>query len=164
MISNKYVAGVLSVEDFIYSYNMTDWIYGWKDISCQWYDEAFTGIVLISFGALLTPKSKSNPHNIIDITVLKLPDLWFGSALRFQNINVSRLVLQLSLPNPLSQVLSRGWRCSWSIAYRQCFNNIWVINNFIGATCIRGLTVHLCTHVYNVCLMGRKFSDIYRME
>ena len=42
-----------------------------------------------------------------------------------------------------SQVLSRGWRCSWSSADRRCSNYIWVINNFIAwvVTYIRGLTV-----------------------
>ena len=48
-----------------------------------------------------------------------------------QNINVSRLVLQLSLSNPL-MVLSWEWRCSWSSADRRCSNYIWVINNFIA--------------------------------
>ena len=62
-----------------------------------------------------------------------------------QNLNVSRLVLQLSLCNLLkSQVVSREWRCSWSSADRRCSNYIWVINNFIacyGVTYIRGLMV-----------------------
>ena len=48
-------------------------------------------------------------------------------------------------PQP-GQVLSRGWRCSWSSADRRCSNYIWVINRLVvyqGATYIRGLTVSL---------------------
>ena len=48
-----------------------------------------------------------------------------------QNMNVARLVLQLSLLNPLKRVLSWEWRCSWSIACRRCSNYIWVISNFL---------------------------------
>ena len=45
-----------------------------------------------------------------------------------QKINVSRLVLQLSLPNPLKPgVVSWEWRCSWSSVDRRCSNYIWVI-------------------------------------
>ena len=46
-----------------------------------------------------------------------------------QNLNVYRLVLQLSLPNPLKP--DREWRCSWSSADRRCSNCIWVISKFI---------------------------------
>ena len=51
----------------------------------------------------------------------------------FQNLNVSRLVLQFLLPNPLRPDL-RGWRCnvSWSSADRRCSNYIWMINNYIA--------------------------------
>ena len=59
---------------------------------------------------------------------------------KYQNLNVSRLVLQLSLPN-----LSWEWRCSWSSADRRCSNYIWVINNLTahkGATYIRDLMVN----------------------
>ena len=45
-----------------------------------------------------------------------------------QNLSVSRLVLQLSLPNSLNKVLGREW--CWSSAHRWCSNYIWVINNF----------------------------------
>ena len=69
-------------------------------------------------------------HQISDMRRAKSP-----------NLNVSRLILQLSLPNQLKPILSREWRCSWSSADRWCSNYIWVINNFIP-TCIRGLTVH----------------------
>ena len=31
--------------------------------------------------------------------------------------------------------ISRGWRCSWSSADRQCSNYIWVINNYIAYLC-----------------------------
>ena len=48
--------------------------------------------------------------------------------------NVSRPVLQLSLPNPIhwSQVLSWKWKCSWSIVDRRCSNYVWVINKVIA--------------------------------
>ena len=62
-----------------------------------------------------------------------------------QNWNVSRLVLQLPLPNPMKPGVKSGWRCSWSSADRRCSNYIWVINIFIaywGAPYIRDLTVH----------------------
>ena len=45
-----------------------------------------------------------------------------------------------------SQVLSRGWRCSWSSTDRWCSNYIWVINRLVayqGAPYIRGLTAQL---------------------
>ena len=69
-----------------------------------------------------------------------------------QNLNVSRLVLQLVYPIHSRQVLSREWRCGWSAADSRCFNYIWVINNFIayeGATYIRALTVHIHSVIYN---------------
>ena len=49
-----------------------------------------------------------------------------------QNLIVSRLVLQLSLPNPMKLVFSREWRCRWSSADRRCSNYIWVIDNAIA--------------------------------
>ena len=63
---------------------------------------------------------------------------------KYQNLNVSRLVLQLSLRNLLKPDVSGEWRCSWSSADRRCCNYIWVINNFNAwedASYIRGLTV-----------------------
>ena len=50
-----------------------------------------------------------------------------------QNLNVSRLGLQLSLHNIScwSQILSGEWRCSWSSADRWCSNYIRVINNLM---------------------------------
>ena len=66
---------------------------------------------------------------------------------KFQNLNVSHLVLQLSLPNPLKPgVESRMTRCSWSSADRRCSNYISAINNFIayyGAAYIRGWTAYI---------------------
>ena len=65
------------------------------------------------------------------------------SCTKSKNLNVSCIVLQLFLPNPLKlSVLSREWRSSWSSADRRCSNYIWVINNYIahyGAIYIRGL-------------------------
>ena len=61
-----------------------------------------------------------------------------------KNLNVSHLVLQLSLPNLVNHWLSRGWRCSWSSVDRRCSNYIWLIINFIaywGASSIRCLTI-----------------------
>ena len=66
------------------------------------------------------------------------------SHTKSQNLNDYRLILQLSLPNHWSQVLSRESRCSWCSADRRCSNYIWVIRNFIdhsGVAYIRGLTV-----------------------
>ena len=68
------------------------------------------------------------------------------SRTKYQNLNDSRLVLHLPLPNLLKPCFSREWRCSWSSADRRCSNYIWVINNFIaykGASYIRDLTVLL---------------------
>ena len=50
---------------------------------------------------------------------------------KFQNLNVSRPRMQLSLRNIL-KVLSGEWRCSWSSADRRCSNYIWVINKLIA--------------------------------
>ena len=81
---------------------------------------------------------------------------------KFQNSTASRIVLQLSLPNPLKSCvksLSREWRCSWSSADRRCSNYIWVNNNYIayhGAPCIRGLTVMVglkCCILSTICIM-----------
>ena len=69
------------------------------------------------------------------------------------NLDYSRLVLQLSLPNHWSQMLGWEWRCSWSSADRRCSNYIWVINNFIayqgheGVAYIRMFTVLIQTLV-----------------
>ena len=64
-----------------------------------------------------------------------------------QNLNVSRLGLQLSSHNTLKPSVCNGeWRCSWRSADRRCSNYIWVINNFIAyssASYIRDLTVSL---------------------
>ena len=52
-----------------------------------------------------------------------------------QNINDSRLVLQLSLPNPLKlgvKSIIRLWRCGWSSADWWCSNYIWVIMNLLA--------------------------------
>ena len=51
---------------------------------------------------------------------------------RFQNLNVSRLVLQLFCPIYWSQMSSPEWKWSWSSADRRCSNYIWAINNFIS--------------------------------
>ena len=48
-----------------------------------------------------------------------------------QNLNASRLILWLSLPNPLKPVSSWEWRCSWGSADRR-----------LSASYIRDLTVH----------------------
>ena len=46
-----------------------------------------------------------------------------------QDLNVSCLVLQLSLPHPLK--LSWEWKYSWSSADRRCSNNILMIKNIL---------------------------------
>ena len=66
------------------------------------------------------------------------------SRTKSQNVNVSNLVLQLSLLNPLKPGVKSSRRCIGSSADRRCSNYIWVIDNFIayqGATYIRGSTV-----------------------
>ena len=54
------------------------------------------------------------------------------SCTESQQLKDSCTVLRLSLPNPLSQMWSREWRCSWSSAARRCSNYIWVIDNVIA--------------------------------
>ena len=55
------------------------------------------------------------------------------SRTKSQNSNVSRLFLQLPLPNLLKPgVREQVWRCSWSSTDRRCSNYIWVINSFIA--------------------------------
>ena len=54
------------------------------------------------------------------------------SRIKSQNLNVSRLVLQLSLLIHWSQMLSQEWRCSLSSADRRCSNYIRVISKFIA--------------------------------
>ena len=58
-----------------------------------------------------------------------------------QNLNASRLVLQLSLPNLLKPCIKLRMKMFLD---RRCSNYIWVINNLIthkGAIYIRDLTV-----------------------
>ena len=72
------------------------------------------------------------------ITKMYYSDLWYDvnedyhkvstkRCTKSQNLNVSHLVLQLSLPNPLKP----GVEFKMS-ANRRCSNYIWVINNFIA--------------------------------
>ena len=59
-----------------------------------------------------------------------------------QNVDVCRLVFQLSNAIYWSKVYSREWSCSWSST--DTSNYIWVINNFIvyqGAAYVRCFTV-----------------------
>ena len=49
-----------------------------------------------------------------------------------QTLNVLVSPCSCLCPVHYSQVLSRGWRCSWSSADRRCSNYIWVINNYIA--------------------------------
>ena len=61
-----------------------------------------------------------------------------------QNITVSRLVLRLSLPNPLKPSVRLRVKMKLGQRPRRCSNFIWVINNFIaylGASYIRDFTV-----------------------
>ena len=58
-----------------------------------------------------------------------------------------------------NQVLSQEWRCSWSSADRQCSNYIWMINGFIGASYIRGLTV-LIIIFKQIATFHKRFSYI----
>ena len=49
---------------------------------------------------------------------------------KYQHLNSLRLVLKLSLSNPLKPcVYVTEWRCSWSSADRRCSNYIWVSKN-----------------------------------
>ena len=61
------------------------------------------------------------------------------SLTKLKNLNVSRLVVQLSSPIPLKPVVT-------SITCRRCSNNIWMVNKFIAyysVAYIRGLTVQM---------------------
>ena len=96
--------------------------------------------------------SNANALNLL----LSFPGPWYVYMYRkisniickkSQNLNDSRLVLQLFCSLHWSQVLSLEWRCSWSSANRRCSNYIWVSNNFIaysGVSYIICLTV--CPH------------------
>ena len=78
-----------------------------------------------------------------------------------QHLNVSRLVFQLSWPNPSKQRFKREWRCSWGSNDRRCSNYIWVINNVIaywGVTYIRGLTVHFMVALRS-CIDAKKIDE-----
>ena len=76
-----------------------------------------------------------------------------------QRLTLSRLGLQLSLPDPLRPGVKWKWRCSWSSAGRRFSNYIWVISNCIayqGATYIRGLMA------YNTCAFFLHIFFVYR--
>ena len=71
----------------------------------------------------------------------KTSNIWRTKS---DDLNVSRLVLQLSLLYPLKPCVNREWRCSWSSADRRCSSYIWGIINFFAyhrASYIRGLMV-----------------------
>ena len=77
------------------------------------------------------------------------------------NLNVSRLVLQLSLSNLLKPCVKLRMRCSWSSTDRRCSNYIWLIKNLIahkGTSYIRDLTVTWVDLAYGkmACCCGTK--------
>ena len=84
-----------------------------------------------------------------------------ASCTKSQTLNVSRFVLQLSLPNP-SRVISREWRFSWSSADRRCSNYIWINSKFIaywGVSYIRGwrymsIICAIVFHIQSYCTWG----------
>ena len=78
-------------------------------------------------------------------SILIYPQTFSTRRTKFQNLNASRHVLQLSLTNRLKQGVKSRMRHTWSSADRRCSNFIWVIKKFIahkGATYIRGLAVY----------------------
>ena len=100
--------------------------------------------------------SKEFSLNIIAVWSLPSYASWsaycqtsYISGTKSQNLNVSCLVLQLSLTNPLKpgvKLRMKMWRCSWSSAVRRWSIFISVINNFIlynGATYIGSLMVYI---------------------
>ena len=81
---------------------------------------------------------------------------------KYHNLNISHLflVLQVSLSNLWSHVLSRESRCSWSSANRRCSNYIWVINNAIeykGLSYVKYLTAIL--HQWSLVMTYSGFID-----
>ena len=65
-------------------------------------------------------------HVAIILTYWKTGNI---SGTKSQKLNVSHLVLQLSLPNPLKP--GWEWKCSWGSTDRQCSNYMWVINSAV---------------------------------
>ena len=95
----------------------------------------------------LLPYASVNVKNNDSITYLQFSNI---SLTQSHNINVSGLILQLSLPNPLKPGISWEWRCSWSSADRRCSNYIWVINNFIAYLVFYSSSTLLWSHHQSV--------------
>ena len=69
------------------------------------------------------------------------------SCTQSQNLNVSHLVFQLFLPQPLKPGVKSSMEIKLEQCDKHCSNYIWVINNFIAyqaASYIRGLRICTC--------------------
>ena len=58
-------------------------------------------------------------------------NIWYNTH-RTQYLNASRLVLQVSLPNPSEPGVKLRMKWSWSSTARRCSNHAWVIITFIA--------------------------------
>ena len=133
-----------------------------KDLLIQKYQHYVIGTFLND------GNNEANVHRSICIRYLSLfyPTIrcqwwWLKTGMKYhktssishtksQNLNVSCILLQSSLLNPLKPGVKLRWRCSWSSTDRRCSNYIWVINNFIAyiAAYIRGFTVMSICHLH----------------
>ena len=119
-------------------------------VGSQWWHHGTSDDIMLTkqTGPVIQGPIEHSIAYITTITQFKTYSQTFDiSGTKHQNY---RLILQLSLPNPLKPGVKR-----WSSANRQCSNYIWVINNSIayqGAAYIKGLTVgqHLNTHAHRV--------------
>ena len=78
-------------------------------------------------GSPLDQCHNGHNHKVMDAISYRCPNSNYHQISNIrrtesQNLNVSHLVLQLSLCKYWSQMLSREWRCSWSSADRRCSN------------------------------------------
>ena len=88
-------------------------------LGATWYvDRPLSSLSSSAFMSELDPHDSTNGEatSLVIYANRKISSI---SCAKSHNINEYRLVLQLSLPNPL-QVLSREWRCSWSSADTRC--------------------------------------------
>ena len=91
-----------------------------------------------------------DPFSMMEDNDKKYRQTFHISCTKSQNLDISRLVFQLSLPNPYNRRLSQQWRRSWSSAGRRVINNVIA---YMSATYFRGFTVtqiHLMIITNNV--------------
>ena len=148
--SDRTMACVLYVDCSIFQTFHCYWFNG----THVWRDDIFYVFIVLNAQCrdLLTTSFYKNcqRYELKLYNQCKLPQTSSISRTKSENLNVSRLVLELFLSNPVKPGVSVAqWRYSWSSADKRCSNYIWVINNFIASLRFKGICVYY-TKVYRI--------------